>query len=371
MLAEIKTKNRLRVDFTQSSQNLKIPNLLLLQRDSYDSFLMPKDGKESGIDSVFRSIFPIQDSQNRLILEYDGYEFGKPKYTVREAMERGITYSIPLKIKIRLVLLDRDDKTDKNTIKDIKEQSIFIREIPLMTDRISFIINGVERVVVNQLHRSPGVMFKEEESATTSNKLVYTGQIIPDKGYWLYFEYDSKDTLFVRINKRRKVPITILLRAMGYSKQEILKIFYPLLKVRIEKGKHLIEFDPENYNGRVEYDIKDANGEVVIESGKRLTKKKAQELYDKGLKWIEYPTLLERYLAQPVVDPKSGEVLFDVLTQLDEAKVKKIADHKIKEFVIANDLASGHDDGILRSFIADADPLKMLRQSEKIEDEKA
>ena len=369
MLAEIKTKNRLRVDFTQSSQNLKIPNLLLLQRDSYDSFLMPKDGKESGIDSVFRSIFPIQDSQNRLILEYDGYEFGKPKYTVREAMERGITYSIPLKIKIRLVLLDRDDKTDKNTIKDIKEQSIFIREIPLMTDRISFIINGVERVVVNQLHRSPGVIFKEEESATTSNKLVYTGQIIPDKGSWLYFEYDSKDTLFVRINKRRKVPITILLRAMGYSKQEILKIFYPLLKVRIEKGKHLIEFDPENYNGRVEYDIKDANGEVVIESGKRLTKKKAQELYDKGLKWIEYPTLLERYLAQPVVDPKSGEVLFDVLTQLDEAKVKKIADHKIKEFVIANDLASGHDDGILRSFIADADPLKMLRQSEKIEDE--
>ena len=369
MLAENKTKNRLRVDFTQSSQKLQIPNLLLLQRDSYDSFLMPKDGRESGIESVFRSIFPIQDAQNRLILEYDGYELGKPKYTVREAMERGITYSIPLKIKVRLVLFEKDDKTDKTSIKDIKEQSIFIREIPLMTDRISFIINGVERVVVNQLHRSPGVIFKEEESSTSSNKLVYTGQIIPDKGSWLYFEYDSKDTLFVRINKRRKVPITILLRAMGYSKQEILKLFYPLLKVRIEKGKHFVEFNPENYNGRVEYDIKDMDGNLIVEAGKRLSSKKAQDLYEKGLKWIEYPTLLGRYLAQPIVDSKTGEMFFDVLTQLDESKVKKIADHKIKEFFIANDLAVGHDDGILKSFVADADPLKLLKQTEKIEDE--
>lgn len=369
MLAEINTKNRLRVDFTQSSQNLEIPNLLLLQRDSYDSFLMSRDGKESGIEKVFRSVFPIQDAQNRLILEYDGCEFGKPKYTVREAMERGITYSIPLKIKTRLILLDKDEKTEKTSIKDIKEQSIFIREIPLMTDRISFIINGVERVVVNQLHRSPGVIFKEEESATTSNKLVYTGQIIPDRGSWLYFEYDAKDTLFVRINKRRKVPITILLRAMGYSKQEILKIFYPLLKVKIEKNKHLIEFDPASYEGRVEYDIKNPQGEVVVEAGKRLTKKRAQELFDQGLKWIEYPALLDRYLAEPVIDAKTGEVIFNTLTQLDEAKIKKLSDLKVKEFFIANDLAPGHDDGILKSFIADADPLKILKQTEKIDDE--
>lgn len=369
MLAEMNTKNRLRVDFTQSSQKLDIPNLLLLQRDSYNSFLMSKDGKESGIEKVFRSVFPIQDSQNRLILEYDGCEFGKPKYTVREAMERGITYSIPLKIKIRLVLLDKDEKTEKTSIKDIKEQSIFIREIPLMTDRISFIINGVERVVVNQLHRSPGVIFKEEESATASNKLVYTGQIIPDRGSWLYFEYDAKDTLFVRINKRRKVPITILLRAMGYSKQEILKIFYPLLRVKIEKDKHFIEFNPSSFEGRVEYDIKNTQGEVVVESGKRLTQKKAQELFDKGLRWIEYPTLLDRYLAEPVIDAKTGEVIFDTLTQLDETKIKKLFDLKIKEFVIANDLALGHDDGILKSFVADADPLKILKQTEKIEDE--
>ncbi|STP12222.1 DNA-directed RNA polymerase subunit beta' [Helicobacter mustelae] len=369
MPTKTKIKNRLRLDFTQSSQNLEIPNLLLLQRDSYNSFLESKDGKESGVEKVFRSVFPIQDAQNRLILEYDGCEFGKPKYTVREAMERGITYSIPLKIKIRLLLLDKDEKTEKISIKDIKEQNIFIREIPLMTDRTSFIINGVERVVVNQLHRSPGVIFKEEESSTTSNKLVYTGQIIPDRGSWLYFEYDAKDTLFVRINKRRKVPITILLRAMGYTKQEILKIFYPLLKVKIKKEKHFIEFKPENFEGRVEYDIKNMDGEVVVEAGKRLTKKKAQELSEKGLGWIEYPALIDRYLAEPIIDPKTGEVLFDILTQIDEGKLKKIMEHRIKEFVIADDLAIGHDSGILKSFHVDADPLRMLKQSEKHENE--
>ncbi|MCE3037406.1 DNA-directed RNA polymerase subunit beta/beta' [Helicobacter sp. faydin-H20] len=369
MLMKTKIKNRLRVDFTQSSQNLEIPNLLLLQRDSYDSFLESKDGRESGIEKVFRSIFPIQDAQNRLILEYDGCEFGKPKYTVREAMERGITYSIPLKIKIRLLLLDKDEKTEKISVRDIKEQSIFIREIPLMTDRTSFIINGVERVVVNQLHRSPGVIFKKEESSTSSNKLVYTGQIIPDRGSWLYFEYDAKDVLFVRINKRRKVPITILLRAMGYNKQEILKIFYPLLNIKIKKDKHFIEFKPEAFEGRVEFDIKNTEGEIVVEAGKRLTKKKAQELFEKGLKWIEYPTLLDRYLAEPVVDPKTGEVLFDTLTQIDETKLKKIMEHKVKELVVADDLAAGHDSGILKSFAVDADPLRILKQTEKIEDE--
>ena len=369
MLAETNTKNRLRADFSQSSQNLQIPNLLLLQKDSYNSFLMSKDGKESGIEKVFRSVFPIQDIQNRLILEYDGCEFGKPKYTVREAMERGITYSIPLKIKIRLVLLDKDEKTEKTSIKDIKEQSIFIREIPLMTDRISFIINGVERVVVNQLHRSPGIIFKGEDSSTNSNKRVYTGQIIPDRGGWLYFEYDAKDALYVRINRKRKVPATILLRAIGYSKQEILKIFYPLLKVKVEKGKHFVEFDPASYEGRVEYDIKNTRGEVVVEAGKRLTKKKAQELYDKGLKWIEYPTLIERYLAEPIYSSETGEVIFDMLTELDDVKIKKLTDSKIKEFVIVNDLALGHDKGILKSFEADADTLRLLGQTENTQDE--
>lgn len=371
MPTKVKTKNRLRVDFTKLPQGLDIPNLLLLQRGSYDSFLSPKSDKESGIEKVFKSIFPIQDAQNRITLEYVGCEFGKPKYTIREAMERGITYAIPLKMKIRLILWDKDDKGEKTVMKDIKEQSIFIREIPLMTDRTSFIINGVERVVVNQLHRSPGVIFKEEESSTSFNKLIYTAQIIPDRGSWLYFEYDAKDTLFVRINKRRKVPVTILFRAMGYSKRDIVRMFYPLLKIKIEKGKYLIPFKPSDFDSRVDFDIKDPKGEIIILAGKRLTAKKAKELLEKGLEWIEYPVevLLNRHLAEPIIDKKTGEVILEALVQIDESKLKKIIDAKIKGFVIANDLALGYDSAIINSFTADNESLRLLKQAEKIDDE--
>ncbi|DAB28955.1 MAG TPA: DNA-directed RNA polymerase subunit beta, partial [Sulfurimonas sp. UBA12504] len=212
MLNTLYSGNRLRVDFSKTPQQIEVPNLLQLQQSSYDKFLMldDKDRTLSGIESVFQSVFPIHDTQNRLTVEYIGSEVGKPKYTVRECMERGLTYAVSLRMKTRLVLWDRDENTkEKLGVKDIKEQSIFVRDIPLMTDRTSFIINGVERVVVNQLHRSPGVIFKEEESTTSGNKLIYTGQIIPDRGSWLYFEYDPKDILYMRINKRRKVPVTI------------------------------------------------------------------------------------------------------------------------------------------------------------------
>ena len=205
-------KNRLRLDFTKSSQIPEVPDLLLLQRDSYNDFLSVDSSKESGIEKVFKSIFPIQDAQGRITLEYAGCEFGKPRYTTTEAMVRGITYAIPLKMKIRLIFWEKDEKTgDKLGVKDVKEQSIFVREIPLMTDRTSFIINGVERVVVNQLHRSPGVIFKEEESNTSSNKLIYTGQIIPDRGAWLYFEYDAK------AKHRTKKPSKLARTAKNFS----------------------------------------------------------------------------------------------------------------------------------------------------------
>ena len=369
-MSKEQTRNRLRIDFAQQ-QGLEVPNLLLLQRDSYDSFLHPKDGKESGIEKVFKSIFPIQDAQNRISLEYIGCEYGKPRYTIREAMERGITYAIPLKIKVRLIQWEKDEKGEKLAPKDIKEQAIFIREIPLMTDRTSFIINGVERVVVNQLHRSPGVIFKQDETNSLTNKITYMGQIIPDRGSWLYFEYDSKDTLFVRINKRRKVPATILFRALGYTKIDILNMFYPLLKIKIEHNKFLTEFNPADFEGRIDFDIKNEKGEVIVASGKRLSAKKAKELKEKGLAWIEYPleTLINRYLFEPIVDKKTGEVIFDTLTQLDDAKLKKIADLKIKELCIINDLATGLDDSIINSFIAESETMKQLKQTEKIDDE--
>lgn len=365
------SKNRLRIDFSSTSNQIDIPNLLQLQQKSFDDFLnYANASKESGIEKVFKSIFPIHDPQNRLSLEYVSSEIGKPKYTVRECMERGLTYSVNLKMKIRLTLHEKDEKTgEKVGIKDIKEQEIFIREIPLMTDRTSFIINGVERVVVNQLHRSPGVIFKEEESSTVANKLVYTAQIIPDRGSWLYFEYDVKDVLYVRINKRRKMPITMLFRALGYKKQDIIKLFYPVQTIHIKKDKFLIEFNPNDFLERVEYDIKDDKGKLIIQAGKRLSKKKAEQLVKDGLKWIEYPVeiLSHRYLAKPILD-ENQEILFDSLTLLDENKLVKIKE-KYKSFDIANDLATDVDAAIINSFIQDNETLKALKQSENIEDE--
>ena len=372
MLNSLYSGNRLRVDFSNVAKEIDVPNLLQLQKKSFDQFLnVDKNQGESGIEKVFKSIFPIHDPQNRLSLEYVSSEIGKPKYTIRECMERGLTYSVNLKMKIRLIVHERDEKTgEKIGIKDIKEQEIFVREIPLMTDRISFIINGVERVVVNQLHRSPGVIFKEEESPTVVNKLIYTAQIIPDRGSWLYFEYDTKDVPYVRINKRRKVPVTILFRALGYKKQDIIKLFYPIQTLTIKDNKFLTPFNPDDYQGRVEYDIKDEDGNVLHEAGKRLTKKKADKIIADGVKFVEYPTeiLINRFLAHPVIDKNSGEVLYDTLAQLDENKLVKIlADQESIE--IANDLAAGVDDAIINSFIADNETLKLLRQTENVDDE--
>jgi len=374
MLNTLYSGNRLRVDFSKTPQEIEVPNLLQLQQSSYDTFLMlhAKDRSQSGIEKVFQSVFPIHDAQNRLTVEYIESEVTNPKYTVRECMERGLTYAVSLRMKTRLILWERDENTkEKLGVADIKEQSIFVRDIPLMTERTSFIINGVERVVVNQLHRSPGVIFKEEESSTAGNKLIYTGQIIPDRGSWLYFEYDPKDILYMRINKRRKVPVTIMFRALGYSKQDILKLFYPIQTIKIDDNMFSIDFNPKDYASRISYDLIDMNDKVLVSSGKRLSSKKAQKLIDDGVKEVQYPIeiLLERYLAEPIIDPETGEVLFDTMTHIDETKLKKMAEIGVTEFKIANDIAEGVDSSVINAFNADADSLKLLKQTEEIEDE--
>jgi len=373
MLNTLKSGNRLRVDFAKNKKFIDVPNLLQLQQNSYEHFLnIDKKYSDSGIERVFKSIFPIHDPQNRLTLEYVESEVGKPKYTIRECMVRGVTYSVYLKMKVRLILWDKDEKTgEKKGVKDIKEQYLYIRDIPLMTDRTSFIINGVERVVVNQLHRSPGPIFKSEKSPNVTNKLLYTAQIIPDRGSWLYFEYDAKDTIYLRINKRRKVPVTILFRALGLSKQDILKIFYPVENINIKDNKFLINFNEENFLDRVDFDIKDEKGNLIIKAGKRLTSRKAKKLKEEGLKHIEYPidTLMDRYTSSPIIDPESGEVIFETLTKLDENKLKKIIELGFKDIEIVNDLAPGKDMGIINSFLADQDTLKSLKATEEIEDE--
>jgi DNA-directed RNA polymerase subunit beta len=369
MLNELKSANRLRLDFSKVPQIVDIPNLLHLQQNSFKDFINLEEPENSGINRVFKSMFPITDTQNRVTLEYVGIEFKKPKYTVRECMEKGLTYSIPIRVKIRLIVHEKDEKTgDVIGIKDIKEQTLFIRDIPLMTERTSFIINGVERVIVNQLHRSPGVIFKQEE-AQNSNKLLYSAQIIPDRGSWVYFEYDVKDVLYVRVNKRRKVPVTILLRAMDYSKEDILKMFYPIIDIKIKNNMFLMpssQLEP----GKLDYDLKDENGNILLNAGKRLSERRLKKIQEE-VEYVEYPLelLMDRHLAEPIYDPLTGEVLFDTLTILNDVKLKKIVESQITEFKIVNDLASGVDDGILRAFHQDIETLKILKQTEGVENE--
>ncbi|SFV90092.1 DNA-directed RNA polymerase beta subunit [hydrothermal vent metagenome] len=374
MLNSLHSGNRLRVDFSKTPREIEIPNLLQLQQKSYEDFLMlgEKDRKNSTLEKVFRSAFPIHDQQNRLTLTYKNSEIIKPKYTVRECMERGLTYAVSLKMNIELIIWNRDEKTgEKLDPKEIKQQAVFVRDIPLMTDRTSFVVNGVERVIVNQLHRSPGVIFKEEEGTTVGSSLLYSAQIIPDRGSWLYFEYDAKDILYARINKRRKIPVTILFRALDYSKEDIVKLFYPTKEIVIKDNRFLVKFDSSDFSGRAEHDVRDMDGNIVVNAGKRLTKKKAQKLIDEGLEWIEYPleTLMERHLASAVIDQESGEVLYDVVTPLDEAKLKKMIEQGIDKIEIINDLAEGTDKSIINAFIADNESLRLLKQTEEIDDE--
>ncbi len=374
MLNSLHSGNRLRVDFSKTPREIEIPNLLQLQQKSYENFLMfgEKDRKNSTLEKVFRSAFPIHDQQNRVTLSYKNSEIIKPKYTVRECMERGLTYSVSLKMNIALTIWNRDEKTgEKLDPKEIKEQAVFVRDIPLMTERTSFIVNGVERVIVNQLHRSPGVIFKEEEGTTVGSPLLYSAQIIPDRGSWLYFEYDSKEILYARINKRRKIPVTILFRALDYSKDDIIKLFYATKEITIKENRFLAKFNPEDFSGRADYDVKDIDGKTVVNAGKRLTKKKAQKLIEDGLEWVEYPLeiLMERHLASPVIDQESGEVLYDVVTPLDEAKLKKMIEEGVTSIHIIDDLAEGADRSIINAFIADSESLRLLKQTEEIEDE--
>ncbi len=374
MLNSLHSGNRLRVDFSKTPREIEIPNLLQLQQKSYENFLMlgEKDRKNSTLERVFSSAFPIHDQQNRVTLTYKNSEIVKPKYTVRECMERGLTYSVSLKMNIALTIWNRDEKTgEKLDSKEIKEQAVFVRDIPLMTERTSFVVNGVERVIVNQLHRSPGVIFKEEEGTAVASKLLYSAQIIPDRGSWLYFEYDSKDILYARINKRRKIPVTILFRALDYSKDDIVKLFYPTKEISIKKNRFIVKFDANDFSGRAEYDVKDIDGNTIVNAGKRLTKKKAQKLIEDGLEWIEYPLemLMERHLATPVIDQESGEVLYDAVAPLDEAKLKKMIEQGIDSIEIINDLAEGTDRSIINAFIADSESLRLLKQTEEIDDE--
>src|SRR3954469_25937574 len=255
MATTIQNNFRIRKNFAKIQKIIDIPNLIDIQKHSYDKFLQsdkaPEQREDTGLQGVFKSVFPIKDFNETSSLEFVSYHLEKPKYDVEECHQRGMTYSAPIKVVVRLVVWDKDEATGAQSIRDVKEQEIYLGEIPLMTPNGSFIINGTERVVVSQLHRSPGVFFDHDSGEnTTSGKLIYTARVIPYRGSWLDFEFDQKDVLHVRIDRRRKFPVTILLKALGYSVEQLLQHFYDLDKVSVRKGKLWRDLDIDRMAGQ-------------------------------------------------------------------------------------------------------------------------
>ncbi|MEX1670836.1 DNA-directed RNA polymerase subunit beta [Zhongshania guokunii] len=332
-------KKRIRKDFGKMPHVMDVPYLLAIQLDSYKKFTqqgVPAGERgEYGLHAAFKSIFPIVSYSGNAALEYVDYVLGVPAFDVNECQLRGVTYSVPLRVKVRLIIYDRESAN--KSIKDIKEQEVYMGEIPLMTENGTFVINGTERVIVSQLHRSPGVFFDHDRGKThSSGKLLYSARIIPYRGSWLDFEFDPKDMVFVRIDRRRKLPATILLRSLGMTAEEILDLFYDVNTFKVaKKGGFTIELIAERLRGEVAtFDICAKNGEVIVETGRRITARHIRQIEKAELRELEVPVeyLVGRALAKDIVDKKTGEVLFpcnalitaEILTALEEAGVTEI-----------------------------------------------
>mgnify|MGYP003323902340 CR=1 FL=1 len=272
-------QKRLRKYYGKIREVLDMPNLIEVQKSSYDLFLrsgeaeIPTDGE--GIKGVFQSVFPIKDFNETSVLEFVRYDLEKPKYDVEECQQRDMTYSAPLKVTLRLIVFDVDEDTGAKSVKDIKEQDVFMGDMPLMTPNGTFVVNGTERVIVSQMHRSPGVFFDHDKGKThSSGKLLFACRIIPYRGSWLDFEFDAKDLVFARIDRRRKLPVTTLLYALGLDQEGIMSAYYDTVNFQVVKGKGWkTKFFPERVRGtRPIYDLIDAaTGEVIAEAGKKVT----------------------------------------------------------------------------------------------------
>jgi DNA-directed RNA polymerase subunit beta len=290
---------------------LEIPYLLSIQLDSFKKFIdLDVDGQH-GLEAAFRSVFPIKSYSGNAELQYVSFRLGEPVFDVKECQIRGVTYSAPLRVKLRLVLFDRE--AAPGTVKDIKEQEVYMGEIPLMTDNGTFVINGTERVIVSQLHRSPGVFFDHDKGKThSSGKVLYNARVIPYRGSWLDFEFDPKDNLFVRIDRRRKLPATIILRALEMTTEEILGLFFEKNQVRIDGEKFLSDVVPDRLRGETaQFDILDADGKVLVETGRRISARHTRALEKAKITELEVPAeyLLGRVFAQDYVNEETGELI--------------------------------------------------------------
>jgi DNA-directed RNA polymerase subunit beta len=343
-------RKRIRKEFGKLKlpRGLEMPHLLAIQLDSYKQFLqaeaLPLDRDENGLHGAFRSVFPIVSYSGNAALEYVDYALGKPMFDVKECQLRGANYAVPLRVRVRLIIYDRESST--RAIKDIKEQEVFMGEVPLMTENGTFVINGTERVVVSQLHRSPGVFFDHDKGKThSSGKLLYSARIIPYRGSWLDFEFDPKDLVFVRIDRRRKLPATILLRALGYTAQEMLAMFYDTNVFNADKtGNWVLDLVAERLRGEIAtFDIKDEKGNVIVERGRRVTARHIRQMSKLTHLTVPPDYIAGRSLATDLIDPETGEVIAECNTELTTDLVGKIAAKGIKriETIYTNELDCG------------------------------
>lgn len=323
-------KKRIRKSFGRIPEAVKMPNLIEVQRASYEQFLqrdvLTGPRKDQGIEAVFKSVFPIKDFNERAVLEYVSYEFEQPKYDVEECIQRDMTYAAPLKVKLRLIVFEADEETGARSVKDIKEQDVYMGDIPLMTDKGTFVVNGTERVIVSQMHRSPGVFFDHDKGKThSSGKLLFAARVIPYRGSWLDFEFDAKDVVYVRIDRRRKLPATTFLYALGMDGEEILRTFYETVPYEKRGEGWVTPYKAERWKGvKPEFDLVDADtGEVVAQAGMKISARAAKKLADGGLKSLSLAAdaLLTKYLASDAVNYETGEIYVEAGDELDAESI--------------------------------------------------
>ncbi len=342
-------KKRIRKSFAKRAAVLDVPFLLATQINSYAEFLqseVPGDTRrEMGLQSAFTSVFPISSHSGNARLEFVSYSLGEPPFDVVECQQRGLTFASPLRAKVRLTIMDRE--ASKPTVKEVKEQEVYMGEIPLMTRNGSFIINGTERVIVSQLHRSPGVFFEHDRGKThSSGKLLFSARVIPYRGSWLDFEFDPKDYLYFRVDRRRKMPVTILLKALGYNSEQILEHFFSFDTFHITKKGIEFEFVPERLRGEIaKFDIVTKAGKVIVQKDKRITVKHIREMEAAGMKklTVEPDFMLGRTLAKGVVNKETGEVVANANEEITEVVMKKLLDAGVEELktLYTNDLDQG------------------------------
>jgi DNA-directed RNA polymerase subunit beta len=332
-------KKSIRKKFGKRPSILRVPYLLEIQKRSYEKFLqagVPADQRiDQGLQAAFKSVFPIESYIGNAALEFVSYRLGDPPFDVKECQQRGLIYSVPLRVLVRLVVFDKDEATGAKTVRDIKEQEVYLGEIPLMTDNGTFIINGTERVIVSQLHRSPGVFFEHDYGKThSSGKLLFSARIIPYRGSWLDLEFDPKDYLYVRIDRRRKLPATIVLRALGMTTEEILSTFFDTDTFHISKGELKVDLLPTRLRGmQLDFDLKTPRGEVIVEAGRRISARHVRELEKTRIKQLTVARsfLVGRALAEDVIDKESGELLARANDLITEELIDKFIEAGVSE----------------------------------------